>query len=400
MADPEHLAILNGGVENWNKWRREFPGLEPNLSNADLKGRNFCGINFCGTNLCDANLRGAILNNAKFESAVLINTDLCETILPHTQFNDANLRGAQLRNADLTYSQLSNAELDHAYFYNANLTHANLTRSDLIRTCFWKANLSHANLQQSNLIETDLREADLSYADLEGATLRLANLTKAKLIGCKVYGIACWKVCTDEAEQSKLIITPHGDTQITVDSIETAQFMYLIMDNKNLKCVIDEASTKIVLILGRFDRKKELGEIKKVMLKNGYIPIIFDFDAAENRTFLESVMTFAYLSRFVIADLTAPKCIPLEIGSIIPNIPSVPVVPIIERLKNSKKDEPFAMFESFLKNNNVLELWPYENIAHLIGSIKEKVIDPAEALFEQNKKHRDDKQEKLKEIFK
>jgi hypothetical protein len=36
MANPEHLEILNQGVESWNKWRKENPHIKPDLSEAFL----------------------------------------------------------------------------------------------------------------------------------------------------------------------------------------------------------------------------------------------------------------------------------------------------------------------------------------------------------------------------
>jgi hypothetical protein len=30
MANPEHWKILKQGVEGWNKWRYENPGIRPN----------------------------------------------------------------------------------------------------------------------------------------------------------------------------------------------------------------------------------------------------------------------------------------------------------------------------------------------------------------------------------
>lgn len=32
MANPEHLAILEKGVQTWNEWRRHNPGVKPDLS--------------------------------------------------------------------------------------------------------------------------------------------------------------------------------------------------------------------------------------------------------------------------------------------------------------------------------------------------------------------------------
>jgi len=39
MANPEHLAILKQGVEQWNKWRSQHPEVVANFSEAGLSGR-------------------------------------------------------------------------------------------------------------------------------------------------------------------------------------------------------------------------------------------------------------------------------------------------------------------------------------------------------------------------
>jgi hypothetical protein len=36
MANEEHLAQLQQGVEAWNQWREQRPGIQPDLSNANL----------------------------------------------------------------------------------------------------------------------------------------------------------------------------------------------------------------------------------------------------------------------------------------------------------------------------------------------------------------------------
>jgi hypothetical protein len=40
MANPEHLNILKQGVEVWNQWRKENPGVEGDLTHADLTKAN------------------------------------------------------------------------------------------------------------------------------------------------------------------------------------------------------------------------------------------------------------------------------------------------------------------------------------------------------------------------
>jgi hypothetical protein len=38
MANPEHLQILQQGVEAWNAWRNQNSDVIPNLAQADLTG--------------------------------------------------------------------------------------------------------------------------------------------------------------------------------------------------------------------------------------------------------------------------------------------------------------------------------------------------------------------------
>jgi hypothetical protein len=41
MANPEHLKILERGVDAWNEWRKEHPEIVPDLSEADLRRTYF-----------------------------------------------------------------------------------------------------------------------------------------------------------------------------------------------------------------------------------------------------------------------------------------------------------------------------------------------------------------------
>ena len=59
MANPEHLKILKQGVDAWNKWRVENPGIIP-----DLEGANLGQADLGGADLRIANLRGADLSEA------------------------------------------------------------------------------------------------------------------------------------------------------------------------------------------------------------------------------------------------------------------------------------------------------------------------------------------------
>src|ERR1043165_5683117 len=91
MANPEHLEILNQGVEAWNKWRREHLGVRPDLSGADLSGANLINANLINANLSRTNLSSATLKDAILRRTYLYGTD----------FRDANLSGADFTDVRL-----------------------------------------------------------------------------------------------------------------------------------------------------------------------------------------------------------------------------------------------------------------------------------------------------------
>jgi hypothetical protein len=79
------------------------------------------------------------------------------------------------------------------------------------------------------------------------------------------------------------------------------------------------------------------------------------------------------MCRFIIADLTDASSIPQELSHIIPTFQSVPIRPI---LLASKKE--FAMYKHWENFKNVLPIFPYSDLNHLLESLKTEVIDPLE----------------------
>jgi uncharacterized protein YjbI with pentapeptide repeats len=155
------------------------------------------------------------------------------------------------------------------YVSNPDLSEANLSKANLS-----KANLSGANLRAKNLREATFSGADLSGTDLSGMDLSGADLSDAKLnetqlirtdisganlTGSSIYGIAAWDLkLTSDTRQESLIITPPGEPAITVDNIKVAQFIYLLLNNKEVRHVIDTITSKAVLILGRFSPVRKI----------------------------------------------------------------------------------------------------------------------------------------------
>jgi uncharacterized protein YjbI with pentapeptide repeats len=352
MANEEQLAILKHyDVEEWNDWRWHNSDEQIDLENAELDG----------INLRDADLHNANLRNIKLRDSYLRHTNFSLSDLRGANLSDSYLDGANFSNANLGNANLSSAELIGAFLMNADLSGANLRYADF----------SHSILHSANLTGVDLRNADLTAASLIEARFEKANLT-----GCRIYGVSAWNVNMENAIQANLIITPESESVITVDNVEVAQFIYLLLHNEKLRGLIDTVGKKAVLILGRFtkERKAVLDAIRDELRKRDYIPILFDFEKPSSRDVTETVSTLAHMARFVIADLTDAKSIPQELAQIVPHLPSVAVQPLI--LQGQRE---YGMFEHWQRYGWVLPIHEYATQAGLIAELGEKVIAPAEA---------------------
>jgi Pentapeptide repeats (8 copies) len=325
MAKAEQLAILRDGAEAWNKWKASMrhklvPGVDFDLREADLSGANLSGIDLDGTILINTNFSKARLSNA-------------------------NLGGCNLRGADFSHAIPSGA------------------------------NFREANLYLSSFRESDLTDADLTKANLTGTQFMSTKVGRAKISGSKVYGINVWDLEGDFEEQKDLVITETDQPVVTVDNIEVAQFIYLVLNNKKLRDVLNTITSKSVLILGRFtlpERKEILDALRKKLREYNLLPIVFDFDRPTDRDFTETIRTLAGLSYFVIADITNPKSSPLELQATVPDY-QIPFVPIIQ-----EGEQPFAMMVDLQKKYNwVLDTLSYSSIDALIKALKPAIIDPA-----------------------
>jgi hypothetical protein len=358
MANDEHVAILKKGVKAWNAWRDENPNISPDLSGADLHGRDLRGSNLSGADLIEANL-----TNADLTGANLFTADLTGANLPKAKLSG----GANLFNADLTGANLPKANLS-----GANLNEANLTKADL----------SGANLFKADFSGADLSGADLTKADLQGATLVDTDLTGTDLTACRIYGVSAWGLKLDgTTKQQNLVITRDDEPTVTVDNIEVAQFVYLLLHNEKIRDVVDTIGKKGVLLLGRFTegRMVVLERLREKLRDLGFVPMVFNFDKPETKDFTDTVRLLANLSHFVIADITNPRSTPLELQATLPDY-MVPFAPILQQ-----GEEPFSMFVD-LQNKYDWVLRPvigYPSVDRLIDVLEDKIVRPAEAKFNQ-----------------
>ena len=332
-ADPLHLSILQQGVTRWNEWRNENPQIRPNLFEVNCRGARLSGVNFRGT----------------------------------------DLRGSHLEQADLNS--------------------ANLEDADLYRGSLWRINLADALLFEADLSSSNLNGAILSRADLRNVNLRFARLAAvdvsgARLSGCSVYGCSIWNLKGNPSEQFNIAVTPVSEPTVTVDNIEIAQFIYLLLKNDKVRHVIDSITSKVVLILGRFtpERKAILDGIRGALRKRDYVPILFDFDKPVSRDLTETVSTLAHMARFVIADITDARSIPQELQAIVPDLPAVPVQPLL-----LKSEREYGMFEHFKRYPWVLPAVLYENEADLLANVETRVLLPAETRIRSQQPHGPDK---------
>lgn len=325
MANEEHLAILRQGVAVWNAWRGENPTITPDLSKAELQGYDLFDMDFTNANLCDARFMGADLRRARF--------------------NFALMRDVLINDARAPYADFSNADMRRAYLWGSDFREAN----------FSGANLMGANLRCTQLVMT--------------------NFAGANLTNCKVYGLSAWDLKLNGASVADLIVSKPNEPEVTVDNLEVAQFVYMLLNNAKIRDVIDTIGKKAVLILGRFtdERKSVLEAIKNELRQRNYVPILFDFEKPASRDLTETIVTLAHLSRFVIADITDAKSIPQELQAIVPNLLSVPIQPIILAAQRE-----YALFEHFRRYPSVLPLHEYASQDQLIAELPEKVIEPAE----------------------
>lgn len=248
MANAEHLALLQQGVEVWNAWRANNHNYETLV---DLVGVNFSGVNLSYANLSRANLTGADLSGANLSNANFKMANLGEVNFTGADLTGADLKMANLRMAILSGVKLGGADLTGAYLTLANLKEANLSA----------ANLNGVNLRMAYLGEADLRGANLSEANLSGAILQRTqalntNFNKAIFTGAclqdwmidsttNLYNVSCEYVYLKPNQQERcpssgnfatgeffmlFRTAPEPVDMIVNDEANTAQ-VYQITDN-------------------------------------------------------------------------------------------------------------------------------------------------------------------------
>jgi hypothetical protein len=147
--------------------------------------------------------------------------------------------------------------------------------------------------------------------------------------------------------------------------------------------ILSRLTERRVLILGRFSKRRlaVLEAIKDHLARHpkGYMPELFTFKRPDSRDLIEAIVSFASLSRFVIADLSEPRSVPQELGAIVPALQSVPIVPII-----TEGAREFATFSALARKPNVAQpTLRYRDIDDLTKKLERQIVPTAEKLREQ-----------------
>ena len=123
--------------------------------------------------------------------------------------------------------------------------------------------------------------------------------------------------------------------------------------------------------------------LRDELRQHNYSPVVFDFEKPVSRDLTETVSILARLSRFIIADITDPSCIPQELYAVVPDC-IVPVQPLLSSQPifidgNEVERRPYSMFKDLQRRYHwVLPTYRYQDTDQLLSSIKEHIIKPAE----------------------
>jgi len=400
MANAGHIDLVRDRIENWNDWRRKNTKIVPDFSGADLSELNLAGANLGkadldGARLAGANLSGANLARAKLFRADLSQADLSRTTLFKANLSQADLAGANLNGADLSGAFLIRANLSGASLIGACLKGANLGQASLFRAKLAKAVLSQASLFKSDLSEADLSEADLEGANLQEAVLERTNLRSARLANanlcfatllrtnlegavldnCAVYGTSLWEVNLADSRQRDLDIMPAQQPVLSVDSLQTAQLVGMLLHHENARYDVFSITLNTVLVIGRFppERKPVLAAIKEALRRSEYSPLVLDFHLPGSGDKNEIVKTLGRMSRFVVADLTDDRRIAETLDAVVHFLPSIPIQPIGQAgAEQAVTDRHYHRYRS------VLPFWRFKDPDEVAAKFGREVIAPAE----------------------
>jgi hypothetical protein len=306
MANEEHLAILEKGVEAWNHWRIENPSVVPDLRDADLRltdlsARFLRGANLGGARLARANLQVANLSRANLDKANLIEADLSRAVFTEASLNQAALAGATLAGASFMAADLSGALVEAADFTDSAIGFSWLSKLDL-GLAKGLDTVRHMGPSSIGLDTIYLSKGNIPEVFLRGAGVPEEFITYMKsLVANPIEFYSCFiSYSTKDQEFAERL---HGDLQNK--NVRCWFAPHAVQGGKKLHEQIDEAirvHEKVLLILSAESmnsewvkteiakaRKREVREKKQVLFPVRLVPFeairdweCFDADAGKD----------------------------------------------------------------------------------------------------------------------
>lgn len=386
---------------NFNKshlGNTNFNGVKANYAN--FKNAYFNNSQFEHSDLRDSNFKATIIKNSSFNNSLCNRADfsgskfqktsLIQANIRESQFCDSTLdnvnltkahfersffRKAKFRNSELSYVKLNDSKILFSEIFNCNFKTSMLYNSIFEDCKFEECNLSNTLFTSGKIINSTVSDTDLTKVDFRNTQLTADTFINCDLSKSKIFGVSTWKLSLINTIQEDLRISDVGEPKITIDNIEVAQFIYLLLNNEKLRNVISTITSKVVLILGRFtsDRMQVLNLLREELRHRNHLPVLFDFDRSLSRDITETITTLALLSKFIIADITDPKSIPQELSQIVPHMTSLPVQPII-----LCGHEEYGMFEHFQRYPWVLDIIEYKDSDDIRSNVLDRIINSCE----------------------
>lgn len=208
MANIEHKNTLKKGSSIWNLWRNNNPQISPDLSdinfitefpntNENYNLPKFINYNFKNSNFRKVSLRNITFINCNFDDSYLHFSDLVDAYFESCSFNNVGMRVCKIGAATFSNCIFNNSDLSYSSAVEANFTGSTFNNS---------------KLEQMSLIN--------------------CNFSESILTKCRIYGISSWDLITTNSKHSDLVITKEDQPTITVDKLELAQFIYMIINRR------------------------------------------------------------------------------------------------------------------------------------------------------------------------
>jgi uncharacterized protein YjbI with pentapeptide repeats len=396
--DFSYCILTHTNLQKTHLGNANFKGVKAN--HANFRNAYFNKSTFESSDLRDTNFKGTIIKNSNFDFSLCNRSDFSGSRIQKTSFISANIRESQFCSTLLDGVSLTKAHFERSLFRDAKLFNSELPLVKLNDSQILLTEISNCNFKTSMLYNSifdgckfekcDLSNALFTSGKINNSIILESNLTKINFrnsqltadtfVGCdlsksKIFGVSAWKLSLINTIQEDLRISDVGEPKITIDNIEVAQFIYLLINNEKLRNVISTITSKVILILGRFtsERMQVLNLLRDELRHRNYLPVLFDFENSPNRDITETVTTLASLSKFIIADITDPKSIPQELSQIVPHMTSVPVQPIILRGHSE-----YGMFEHFQRYPWVLSIIEYKDDNDIKRSVLDQIITSCE----------------------